>query len=536
MPKSKRFDALLHATASIVWWTNAAGEFVEEQASWEAYTGQTWEEYRGSAWVSCLHPDDRDSIVADWAKAVATDGPYFTQGRIWSAKHGAYRAFQTRGIAIRNEQGEIYEWLGALTDVQDTIDIKVLLDRTQADLASSLQALRLNEAQLREREAHLEMDAAALKRLNDASARLWRTRDLHAGLNEMLVAAIELVAGDKGNIQLLDARKGTLVIAAQQGFQQPFLDFFKEVSTDDDSACGRELRAGERIVIKDIDADEEYAPYRAAAHAAGYRAVQSTPLIGRDGKPLGILSTHFKAPHRPSEHELQLLDLYARQAVDFMERVRAEDRQTFLMRELAHRGNNMLAVIQAIAVRSVPESVQRGAFLARLQALSRAYGALVGGRIEGASLRTVVSNEVSTFSDRVRITGPDLMISSKAAQTLALLLHELSTNSVKHGAWSSQAGTVVIGWHVEAGVHDPQLRLRWQEFGGPPPRPPTRRGFGSVIITEVVKQEFGIEPQEQFGPEGYTYVLIAPLATVQSIAQAVFERDRPGASREASCA
>ena len=74
------------------------------------------------------------------------------QGRIWSAKHRAYRAFQTRGIPIRNEQGAIEEGVGALTDVQDTIDIKVLLERTQTDLAKSLTELRLSEAKAR---AHL---------------------------------------------------------------------------------------------------------------------------------------------------------------------------------------------------------------------------------------------------------------------------------------------------------------------------------------------------------------------------------------------
>jgi two-component sensor histidine kinase len=530
MPEDrKRFDALLLASASIVWWTNAAGEFVEEQPYWEAYTGQKWEEYRGSLWVFCLHPDDRDSIVADWTKAVASGGPYFTQGRIWSARHQGYRAFQTRGIAIRDDQDEVLEWLGALTDVQDTIDIKILLDRTQVDLANSLTAHRLSEARVREREAHLEKDAAALKRLNDASTRLWRTRDLHSGLNEMLAAAVQLLGGDMGNIQLLDAGKGTLVIAAQQGFQERFLEFFKEVSADDDSACGRALRSGERIVIDDVEADEEYAPYRAAARAAGYRAVQSTPLVGRDGKPLGILSTHFRTPHTPTEHELQLLHLYARQAVDFMERVRSEDRQKLLMRELAHRSNNMLAVIQSIASRTIPEGEPRATFIARLQALSRAYGALVGG-LDGAPIRMIVTNEVSTFSDRVRIMGPDFKISSKAAQTVALVLHELCTNAVKHGAWSSPTGSIDITWSIDAVGAEPILRLRWEESGGPPAKPPGRRGFGSVLLTDAVEVEFGIAPQEHFGETGYRYVLSAPLTAVQATPALAGQVDRLAAT------
>jgi PAS domain S-box-containing protein len=142
----RRFDALLLASASIVWWMDAAGEFVEEQPYWQEYTGQTWDEYKGSRWVSCLHPDDRKSIVADWASALTSGSQYFTQGRIWSAKHNGYRAFQTRGIPVKDQRGQVEGWLGALTDIQDAIDIKVLLDRTQTDLAGSLKALRASDA------------------------------------------------------------------------------------------------------------------------------------------------------------------------------------------------------------------------------------------------------------------------------------------------------------------------------------------------------------------------------------------------------
>jgi PAS domain S-box-containing protein len=329
---ARRFDALLLASASIVWWTDAAGEFVEEQPYWQEYTGQSWDEHRGSGWASRLHPDDRQSIMADWASAVASGSPYFTQGRIWSAKHKDFRAFQMRGIPIRNERGQIDEWLGALTDVQDTIDIKVLLDRTQTDLADSLKALRASEARSRAHltdlqafEAQLANDASALKQLNESSSRLWQTRELHAGLNEILRVAIELLGADKGNIQLFNPTRKVLVMTAHQGFEQPFLDFFKEVSAESDTACGRALRSGQRTFREDVEVDENSAPLRAVASAAGYRAVQSTPLIGRDGRLLGMLSTHFRNVHRPTTHDLDLLDLHARQAADFIERHRNDE-------------------------------------------------------------------------------------------------------------------------------------------------------------------------------------------------------------------
>src|SRR5258708_1225243 len=328
----RRFDALLLASASMVWWMDAAGEFVEEQPCWQEYTGQTWDEDKGAGWVACLPTDDRKSIMADWGSALASGSPYFTQGRIWSARHNSYRAFQTRGIPVKDQRGQVEEWLGALTDIQDAIDMKVLLDRTQTDLAGSLKALRESEARSRAHladlqavEAQLANDSAVLKQLNEASARLWQAHELHAGLNEILRVALELLGADKGNVQLFDAARKVLVIAAHQGFEQSFLDFFKEVSAEFDTSCGRALRAGRRTFIEDLEADEGFAPFRALLSAAGVRAVQSTPLVGRDGRPGGMLSTYFRHMHRPTTHELDLLDLYARQAAAFIERHRNDE-------------------------------------------------------------------------------------------------------------------------------------------------------------------------------------------------------------------
>lgn len=171
----------------------------------------------------------------------------------------------------------------------------------------------------------LAAEAAALTRLHEASARLWNFRDVSEGLEEILAASIDLLGADKGNVQLLDGERRVLQIAVQRGFAQDFLDFFREVSAEDDSACGRALRFGERVVIEDIEADPEFAPLRPIARASGFRAVQSTPLMGRDGKPLGMLSTHFRSVHRPTEQDLRRLDLYARQAADFIERTRMEE-------------------------------------------------------------------------------------------------------------------------------------------------------------------------------------------------------------------
>ena len=167
--------------------------------------------------------------------------------------------------------------------------------------------------------------ADELVRLNELSSRLWRAQSLQEGLEEMLCASIELLGADMGHVRLLDPSRAVLVIAAQRGFEPDFVARFHEEPIGNMSAAARALCSGERCVIADLEHDADYEAMRPIARAAGFRAVQSTPLVGHDGKVVGILSTHFRSPHRPVEQDLRKLDVYARQACDFIERCRAEE-------------------------------------------------------------------------------------------------------------------------------------------------------------------------------------------------------------------
>jgi GAF domain-containing protein len=135
-------------------------------------------------------------------------------------------------------------------------------------------------------------------------------------LDFTLAQGLCLSETDLGNVQLMDWKTGYLQIAAQRGFGDEFLTFFKRVNALSSSACGRALRKRESIIIEDITSDLEFSPCRPIAGRAGFRAVQSTPIVSKSGAMIGILSTHFPAAHRPSGTTMDALKDLARSAAN----------------------------------------------------------------------------------------------------------------------------------------------------------------------------------------------------------------------------
>jgi two-component system CheB/CheR fusion protein len=168
-------------------------------------------------------------------------------------------------------------------------------------------------------------DLAATRLLHNLSARLISEGDVQVLYNEILAAAISLTRADAGTVQLFDGATQGLVLLASQGFDEAMTAHFRRVDSRSGTPCGVALVTGERTTI-DFDAPGQLdTDGSMALHlAAGYHTGQSTPLITRSGRPVGMLSTHWRARHRPSERELSFLGLLARQAADLIERVQVE--------------------------------------------------------------------------------------------------------------------------------------------------------------------------------------------------------------------
>jgi PAS domain S-box-containing protein len=171
--------------------------------------------------------------------------------------------------------------------------------------------------------AQLSVDLAATARIQQLSTRMIELDDFTVLMEEILDAAVEVTNAEMGNIQLLE--DGILRIIAQRGFTSDFLEFFNHVDAAS-SACGTAMCSGERVIVEDVTTSPIFAgtPALDVMLRAQARAVQSTPLVTRGGEMIGMLSTHYRLPHRPSERELRRLDILGRQTADVIERRRAE--------------------------------------------------------------------------------------------------------------------------------------------------------------------------------------------------------------------
>jgi two-component sensor histidine kinase len=186
-----------------------------------------------------------------------------------------------------------------------------------------------------------------------------------------------------------------------------------------------------------------------------------------------------------------------------------EHYRAILVDELGHRLQNKLATIHAILgheLRDHREMWQRVS--GRLHALSSTDELIIRPHAKGIEIGTVVEKELAPYDPRrATIEGPPLEVPPKLAVTLALVFHELATNAAKYGALSSSDGRVLVSWKFAGGG----AVIRWQETGGPPVLPPTRRGFGRRIIEEGLTP-FGGKVECSYESTGAACTIVVPTA------------------------
>jgi light-regulated signal transduction histidine kinase (bacteriophytochrome) len=196
------------------------------------------------------------------------------------------------------------------------------------------------------------------------------------------------------------------------------------------------------------------------------------------------------------------------------QRQASNERQELLIAELNHRVRNILGVIRGLIRQSKPTGGSVEDFVSlvdgRIHALARAHNQITDDHWGPAPLRALIDAEAAAFlagrAHRVTVEGPNILLNPQAYSTMALVVHELVTNSAKYGSLSD-GGDVHIGWHLTEGG---DLLIHWRESGGPPVAKPNRKGFGSTIIDRSIPYDLGGTASIEFKPAGVEATFCLP--------------------------
>ncbi len=205
--------------------------------------------------------------------------------------------------------------------------------------------------------------------------------------------------------------------------------------------------------------------------------------------------------------------------VDITERKRAEERQNLLTREVDHRAKNALALAQSIVRLTRAQNV--GAYIqaveGRISALARVHTILSLSSWQGAEITRLVDEELAPYLEagQIEFSGSEVQLQPATAQTLALALHELVTNSAKYGALSTLSGRLSIAWEIQGDF----LLLAWEETGGPAVQKPTSRGFGTRSVIASIESQLGGQALFDWRSEGLVCRLLVPLTRPATVSE-----------------
>jgi PAS domain S-box-containing protein len=194
---------------------------------------------------------------------------------------------------------------------------------------------------------------------------------------------------------------------------------------------------------------------------------------------------------------------------DITERKELEDHKSVLIAELDHRVKNVLATVSAIASHTKETSKSRAEFITaldgRIRSMAITHELLSARHWQGIPLAELLHRELAPYAiaSNTRVDGPDVVLRAEAGLTLAMVFHELATNSAKFGAISAKSGRVSVRWSFKHnGGAERWLSLRWEESGGPHVAQPTRLGHGTAVIRDLVPYELGGTSELAHLPEG----------------------------------
>lgn len=293
----ERFRELANDAPMFIWMADEQANVSYANQALLRFVGlENYHEFTGKVWERVVHPDEIEHIYEVYQTSVRDRQPYTLELRYRDAATGTFQWHLVQGIP-RYVDTQFAGMIGVGVNIHDR------------KLAEQVAAADFNDMQ----------------RLHDLSTRLIFEDDVQVLFNEITAAAIAIMKADAGTIQLLDTQTNELILLSAQGLEQTLIDHFQCVSASSYTSCGIALINGVRTWVDFNEPGIHDLDMSIKIHRdAGLRSAQSTLLITRSGRKIGMLSTHWRDHHRPTERELRFLDLLTRQAADLIERRQTE--------------------------------------------------------------------------------------------------------------------------------------------------------------------------------------------------------------------
>ena len=500
--------------------------------------------------IAAVIPEDRSMVSAAVARSVDSLSEYRALHRVRHPAKGL-RWVQALGRPLVGPSGTVERFTGAVMDVTER-------ERSGQELAG-----------LRDR---LSEELRTMRRLQSLSARtVGNDADFHLLLTEILETALEITGREWGVMQLYDAEDDSLRIAAQRGFAPDFCTAFAREARGDATPSALALAARTRVVIEDITTDARLAgaPIVQRFLESGIRSVQSTPLMSRDARVVGMFTTHAPLPATIDEREKRMLDLLARSAADLIDRSQAhaklreaDRRKDEFLAILSHELRNPLAPIRlAVSIMATPsataqqhrharEVIERqakhmGRLVDDLLDVSRIARGEVALRRERFELWTAVNAAVEAVRHLIDARGHQLDVrvaKSILVEADPVRITQMVTNLLANAAkYTENAGRI----EVDALTHGAELRLVVRDNGvGIAPevrprlftlfsqsdvaleRPQGGLGVGLALVKGFARLHGGTVEAHSAGPgQGSQFVIRLPVVVDAVLARRVEVRD-----------
>jgi signal transduction histidine kinase/ActR/RegA family two-component response regulator len=293
--------------------------------------------------LSATPPAEESLLVPFYVEAKAV-------GMIWAIAHDHRRKFDAEDVRLLETLGQFASAAYQATRSFDAdAQRRAALNLMEDALEAREETEKLN-GELRASEERLAAELASTQALQAVSTRMFQQDDVDALYGQVLDAAVVIMRSDMAGLQIVDAGENALQMLAFRGVDPELGTVFGLDQADAQTCYSIARRVGHRVVVPDVETCDFIigTPALEDHRKSGIRAVQSTPLISRSGLVLGVISTHWRQPHEPSERALRLLDVLARQAADLIERSRLEREtreQAAALADLHCRKDEFLAML-----------------------------------------------------------------------------------------------------------------------------------------------------------------------------------------------